>query len=243
MKKPNFINEKEVFAINPDLEASVHVIGPEEIRIVVLENFYKNPDLVRDLALTIPPTENSKILAGSPGTRVFGHYNFSNMYPIFHHIFRNVYGDITNDITDEEIKTSISTTPFCVNISQSNKMPPVVPHIDDENRMLFAGALYLNTPEECSGGTSFYMLKGKQKVTNKEIGNWLLETNNGNFHTHYLTDSEKDWDLLSVAEMKYNRLVIYPGNVLHTAYVKPEMFTEDKYRLVQMFFMPLRPNE
>lgn len=240
MKKPNFINEKQVFEINPDLEASVHVIGPEEVKVVVIENFYKNPDLVRDLALTIPPTENVKILSGSPGSRIFGHYNFVNMYPILQHVFRNVYGDITKDITDEEIKTAISTTPFCVNINQSHNMPPVTPHIDDENRMLFAAALYLNKPEECAGGTSFYMLEGKQQVTNKDVGNWLKKTNKGNFHTHYLVDSEQDWDLLSVAEMKYNRLVMYPGNVLHTAYVKPEMFTGENYRLVQMFFIPLR---
>lgn len=240
MNRPNFINESEVFALNPGLEASVHVIGPEEVRVVVIENFYLNPDLVRELAFTIPPTENSKVLGGTPGSRVFGHYNFVNMFPIFQHVFRNVYGDITKDISDEEIKTTISTTPFCVNINQSDKMPPVVPHIDDENRMLFAGALYLNKPEECAGGTSFYMLEGKQKVTNKDIGDWLQKNSHGNFHTHYLTDSEKDWDLLSVAEMKYNRLVIYPGNVLHTAYVKPEMFIGDTYRLVQMFFMPLK---
>jgi len=240
MKRPNFINESEVFAINPGLEASVHVIGPEEVKVVVIENFYLNPDLVRELALTIPPTENSKILAGSPGTRVFGHYNFVSMFPIFQHIFRNVYPEVTKEVTDEEMKSSICNTPFCVNISQSDKMPPVVPHIDDEDRMLFAGALYLNKPDECSGGTSFYMLDGKQQVTNTYVGDWLKKNNHTNFYTHYLTDSEDDWDLLSVAEMKYNRLIIYPGNVLHTAYVKPEMFTDDKYRLVQMFFIALK---
>jgi len=44
-----------------------------------------------------------------------------------------------------------------------------------------------------------------------------------------------------VAEMKYNRLVMYPGNVAHTAYMKPDMFTGDLYRLVQMMFVALDP--
>ena len=32
-----FINEKEVFEVNPNLEACVHVIGPEEVRVVVVD--------------------------------------------------------------------------------------------------------------------------------------------------------------------------------------------------------------
>jgi len=37
--------------------------------------------------------------------------------------------------------------------------------------------------------------------------------------------------------MKFNRFVLYEQNILHTAYVKPGMFEDDLYRLVQMFFI------
>lgn len=242
MKIP-FINESEVFAINPDLEANVHVVGPEEVRVVVIDNFYKNPDMVRDLSLSIPPTENIKIMAGTPGTRIFSHYDFESMVPIFKHIFRTVYGDITKDVTDDHIYNSVRTTPFCVNINQSSDLPPVTPHIDDRDCMLFAAGIYLNTPEESAGGTSFYMLNGKQMITNEEIQGWLTKHGREKFWDHYITDTEDvpDWDLLSVAEMKYNRLVMYPGNVAHTAYMKPDMFTGDLYRLIQMMFIALDP--
>ena len=146
-----FINEKEVFEVNPNLEACVHVIGPEEVRVVVVDNFYKNPDMVRDLTLSIPPTENAKIMAGTPGTRVFGHYDFESLYPIFRHLFRTVYGDLTENVSDDQIYESVRTTPFCVNINQSVNLPPVTPHIDDRDSMLFAAGIYLNTPEECFG--------------------------------------------------------------------------------------------
>ena len=46
MKKA-FIDEHEVFALGDDLEASVHTIGPEKSKIVTIDNFYKNPDMVR----------------------------------------------------------------------------------------------------------------------------------------------------------------------------------------------------
>jgi elongation factor P hydroxylase len=242
MKIP-FIKEKEVFEVNPDLEANVHVVGPEEIRVVVIDNFYKNPDMVRDLTLSIPPTENSKIMAGTPGTRVFGHYDFETLYPIFRHVFRNVYTELTKDVSDDQIYESVRTTPFCVNINQSVNLPPVTPHIDDRDSMLFAAGIYLNTPEECSGGTSFYMLNGKQTITNEDIGQWLKSQGREKFWDHYITDTDDvpDWELLSVAEMKYNRLVMYPGNVVHTAYMKPDTFTGDLYRLIQMMFIALDP--
>lgn len=238
-----FINEKEVFEVNPSLEACVHVIGPEEVRVVVVDNFYKNPDMVRDLTLSIPPTENAKIMAGTPGTRVFAHYDFESLYPIFRHLFRTVYGDLTENVSDDQIYESVRTTPFCVNINQSVNLPPVTPHIDDRDSMLFAAGIYLNTPEECQGGTSFYMLNGKQSITNEDIGQWLKSKGKEKFWDHYITDTDNvpDWELLSVAEMKYNRLVMYPGNIVHTAYMKPDMFTGDLYRLIQMMFVALDP--
>ena len=39
--------------------------------------------------------------------------------------------------------------------------------------------------------------------------------------------------------MKYNRMIMYPDNILHGAYDKPGFFEDDIYRLVQTFFIPL----
>ncbi len=241
MKRPNFIDEEEVFAVNPDVEANVHVIGPEGIKVVVLDNFYKNPDAVRDVALTIPPTENVRIMAGTPGTRVFGHYNFECLYPILSHVFRNVYTEETKDVPDDVMREAIVNCPFCVNINQSVNLPPVTPHIDDRQFMMYAAGIYLNLPEECTGGTSFYSLNGKQSISNEDIGDWLKSKGKEKFYDHYITDSVEEWELLNIATMKYNRLVMYPGNVAHTAYMKPDDFTGDVYRLIQMMFIPLNP--
>ena len=80
-------------------------------------------------------------------------------------------------------------------------------------------SIYLNTPEECAGGTSFYT-----KL-------------NDNPPTEYVTDSTDSWELLGIAPMVYNRMVLYIQSVPHTAYVKPGMFTGDLYRLNQQFFI------
>ena len=90
--KKNFINERDVFALNDNLEASVYTIGPEKSRIVYVDNFYKNPDMVRDLALQIPCTSNPIIMAGAPGYRVDAYYDFAPLSPFFTNIFGSVYG-------------------------------------------------------------------------------------------------------------------------------------------------------
>ena len=51
-----FIDESKVFAINEELDARVELMGWEEKPIVYIDNFYKNPDMVRDLVFRIPPT-------------------------------------------------------------------------------------------------------------------------------------------------------------------------------------------
>ena len=45
--------------------------------------------------------------------------------------------------------------------------------------------------------------------------------------------------LIHLAEMKYNRMIMYPDNILHGAYDKPGYFEDDIYRLVQTFFHTL----
>ena len=51
--KKYFIDEEETFAINDELGAKVELMGWEETPIVYVDNFYQNPDKVRDIALSL----------------------------------------------------------------------------------------------------------------------------------------------------------------------------------------------
>jgi hypothetical protein len=237
--KKNFINERDVFALNDNLEASVYTIGPEKSRIVYVDNFYKNPDMVRDLALQIPCTSNPIIMAGAPGYRVDAYYDFSPLSPFFTNIFGSVYGDHMEDkkISPARVEDSIKGLTFCVNVSQSEDLNPIVPHVDDDGGMLYAATVYLNKDDECAGGTSFYTLEGDQLGNPDKTDAWLKKKNKYPYYDNYITDSEEEWELIHLAEMKYNRFVMYPANIYHTGYIKPGMFTGDTWRLVQMFFI------
>ena len=46
--KKYFINEEETFAISDELGARVELMGWQEFPIVYIDNFYKNPDEIRN---------------------------------------------------------------------------------------------------------------------------------------------------------------------------------------------------
>ena len=133
-----------------------------------------------------------------------------------------------------EVKTfdqACKSVPFSVNVTQSTKRS-TIPHVDypvDYTTRGWAGLIYLNKPKECKGGTGFYTYKGMQ-VNPYQEGIWREEI---------VTDSVGPWELVHLAKMKYNRMIMYPDNILHGSYDKPGWFEGDTYRLVQVFFIPL----
>ena len=56
----NTINEDETFEINPDHYVSIEYFGEQKVKVVVVDDFYKNPMLVRQLALDIPASRNRR---------------------------------------------------------------------------------------------------------------------------------------------------------------------------------------
>jgi hypothetical protein len=225
--KKNIIDENIVFKINNNLSATIFTVGPNNSKIVIVDDFYKNPFMVRDLALTIPPTHNSRILGGVPGGRIDAFYNLEHLSSVFDNIIRNVFLPEEKRNLNSNLAEIFKSATFCVNVIQSTNLPPIVPHVDNRENFRFASTVYLNTENECNGGTSFYTYNGMQEGPTTLRG----------IEDYYITDSVGLWDMIFLAEMKFNRLVLYEQNILHTAYIKPGMFENELYRLAQMFFI------
>ena len=226
--KKYFIDEEKTFAVNTPADARVELMGWEEIPIVYIDNFYTNPDMVRKLAIESPTTSDPRILGGVPGERVDISFNLEHIWPIWIEIAENVYG--LEQKEKKAFEMSCMNISFSVNVTQSHYRRKK-PHIDlpDVSDRGWAGVVYLNKPKECKGGTGFYTYKGQQ-VNPRQDGIWQEE---------YVNDSVGPWELIHLAEMKYNRMIMYPANVLHTPYDKEGFFTDDVYRLVQAFFLPV----
>lgn len=224
-------DEVEFFAPNPELAVRVHHFDNSTERIVVIDNFYKNPEQIRDLALSVPKTRNPRFLHGLPGSRVEMSYYFGHLGYIFNDVINNVFPEDVQQMEPSYVYDCMNHARFLVNVQNSN-LPARVPHVDCDYVGRFVAGVYLNTPDECSGGTAFYKFKGSKYVDLSNIDPDLT------IYDRYLLESDGEhWEKIFQIEMKFNRLILYRQNILHTPYIMPNTFTDERPRLNQMFFM------
>jgi|TARA_B110000503_G_scaffold57655_2_gene92329 hypothetical protein len=234
------INEEEAFAVNEDFDARLWKFGQHKVPVLVVDNFYKNPDMVRQLALDIPASTNKRIRGGNPAQRINAFYELSGMAWAFDQLSRTYFPEIMKNKPFEYMQNSFMNATFMVNVMQSDKLPPLVPHQDNPSGTNLASTIYLNNANECNGGTSFYEFGGETGFTDQvqlKDGNVGMDVAGTVTVTKYITDSSHDWKMIGLVPMQYNRMVLYNQALLHTAYVTPSMFTDTIYRINQQFFI------
>lgn len=225
-------DEIDFFSPADDIGVRVEKVGKE--KVVIIDNFYKHPEKVRELALSIPSTRSPTLMHALPGSRVEATYYFGHFGYFITEIITRVFEDDLDNIDVNLITNCLNHATFLVNVQTSEEAlnTPRTPHIDNMEKGRYAVGIYLNTPEECAGGTAFYSFKGEQTID-------LLNTIDPDLlaYDFYVQESDKFWEKLFLAEMKFNRLVIYKQNILHTPYIPANKFTTDTPRLIQMFFI------
>lgn len=101
--------------------------------------------------------------------------------------------------------------------------------------------LFLNTPEQCKGGTAFWMHKLYKWFMNPSIGDMdcLGLRDTPEFFRALLQDGfdESKWEMIDYVPMQFNRLIIFPSSRFHSRYPQ-EAFGDDTEsgRLIKVFF-------
>ena len=241
--KKNSIDEYEVFEINPQFSTLVESFQPGNekdkdkwVKVVIVDDFYKNPEMVRQLALDIPATQNRRIRGGNPAWRINAFYDLSPMSWIFDQLIRTHFHKEAENLPVHYLQQSFTNATFMVNVMQSETLPPTRPHMDSPSGHNFASTIYLNDAKESNGGTSFYTLCGKTSY-DETNSNPTYDVAGKMPVIKYINDDIHDWKMIGLVPMKFNRMVLYNQAVLHTAYVKEGMFVGDNYRLNQQFFI------
>ena len=68
-----FVDESIVFKVNENCSENLLQFG--DIKVVVVDDFYDNPDLIRDLILSIPATSYTPERADFPGKQISIRYD------------------------------------------------------------------------------------------------------------------------------------------------------------------------
>lgn len=183
---------------------------------IVIDNFYSNPDEVREFALK----QDFNVTGNFPGARTAPFLNDSVKSHIEKHIVP-LHGEIT--------WLNVEYTGAFQYATQYDRSWI---HADQHNK--WAGVLYLTPNAPLSGGTGLFKHKatGAYKMPRLDDGSVNQEL------VDVIYQDSQDmtkWEMTDFIGNVYNRLVIYQGDLFHTSL---DYFGTDMYngRLFQTFF-------
>jgi hypothetical protein len=182
---------------------------------VVVDDFYDDPDYVRQFALKQEFNQHPDHHKGARTEDKF-------FAPDMKEIFESILGfKIGNFYTDTEYCNGVFQ--FCV------ARDALVYHTDGQD---WAGAIYLTPNAPYDTGTSFYAAKNSGIRHEKEITPSSPNPFAGGFY-----DSTQ-FDLVDTVGNVYNRLVLWDARLIHAA---SKYFGQDKQtgRLFHLFFFDL----
>ena len=247
-----------MYEVNDELDVKIAVdIGPQKKRAVVVDNFYKNPDEVRQLCLDskkITPEDDPGMISSLPGNRVF--IKTEEVAEKLEKVFFMLCFD--PDLWEKPFDVEFfhaewDKSGFMCNVINDSTLlrnpNGIIPHQDsypshiNNLRAQFGAVIYLNTPEECAGGTNLYSFNGQMTLPDRgrtgipkpENEDEMSQEDLYNHINNNLKESP-EWTIEHKFEMVYNRLVLYEADVLHGQNVDLGMFTEYD-RINQIFFM------
>lgn len=212
--------------------------GPPEVlfnrrmpHLCVVDNFYKNPDDVREFALQQNFQENLKNFKGKRTTERF-------LWPFLREEFERLLGRPIVDWLNQPCNGCFQITGFD---------DPLVWHSDLQS---YAAAIYLTPDAPPSAGTSFWRDRQyhSRRPANHPLeydryadDNARMQANQEIYSSYNILHSD-NWELVDKIGAIYNRLAIWDAQLIHSAssYEGMQSGIADKARLVQLFFFTVR---
>jgi hypothetical protein len=175
--------------------------------VLIVDDFYSNPDSVRDFALQ----QEFKVQGNFPGLRT-ATFLTPDVKETVQSVIWNVAGEVTNWNESDGLTGSFELA------TSANRS-----WIHTDHFNTWAGVLYLTPNAPLSGGTGLF----KHRASGATMSHQLAE---------YESQDMTKWDLVDTIGNKYNRLAMYRSDLFHTSldYFGHDLYTG---RLFQLFFL------
>jgi uncharacterized protein (TIGR02466 family) len=229
----------DLFAINSNISYGLQAIQ-DRIPIAVIDNLLKHPDEVRDVVGSAP-APNWKHEQG--GRNFVDYYDCRLRFPIRHpNSLIGVAQQVINRVA------GVNTRPADASVDvnwfmqiNDRRADFAVPHSDiTENvQRSFTCVLYLNAPDECSGGTAFFRFKPTNSLFMDEGYARAVNADpriGESGRDYWAEDTETLWERIGEIDMQQGRLMIFPSEYFHAAWHPRNSFYEFP-RLTLAFWM------
>lgn len=160
------------------------------LELMIIDNFYNNPDGVRSYALS----QQFNITGNFPGART-SPYLPDDVKAAIQQCVKNLAGNITNWFDSPNDQGYSGAFQLTTAIDRT--------WIHADYNTMWAGVCYLTPDAPHSSGTGLYRHKatGEYRRSNTDHDGYDYTT----------------WDLVDVVGNKYNRLVLYRGDLFHAS--------------------------
>lgn len=182
-----------------------------KVNLIVIDDFYNNPDDVRNFALS----QEFSVRGNYPGLRTKSFLNDSHK-DIINSLVSYAGGGVTDWFLDENGEGYSGSFQICTSMDRT--------WIHSDYNNMWAGVCYLTPNAPIDGGTALYI--------HKETGERFSIDKKDHGEDSY--DITK-WGVVDKIGNIYNRLILYPGNLYHSSI---NYFGNDlsSGRLFQTFF-------
>lgn len=209
--------------IDPTIEFKVEHIGLEQTPVLIIDDFALQASDIIDDACHRAEFSRDK-LSYYPGVRapLSRQYIIATIQATYLKICA-VYKVPANLQLQPQASSYSLLTLDAKGLSLSQR----VPHFDTSKPYFFAVLHYLANNEH--GATGFFRENhtGYERVSDARVESYLQATSDyinqkGEPPFEYFTHSSAQYELYHQIDYKPNRVVIYPGNLLHSTLVRPE---------------------
>ena len=209
-----------VLTLHPELSYEFYEVGREKTPLLVIDKFIKDAHLLVDFCAA--NTNFTKVDNFYPGLRMDApaRYIHSINYYLAE-LLSNIFGLTQDKIAGGKALYSMVVTP-----PEQLEITQCLPHIDSYLSGDLACVHYLCGREK--GGTSLYRHKktGYEKITTETIDHYKESVvNEGALKLEkksYMNGSNDYFEQIANVESVFNRMVIYPSNILHSGNISAD---------------------
>lgn len=212
-----------LLSVNPNLKIKVELIGLEQTPVLIIDDFAMQTSGIENDACLHAKFSRDK-QSYYPGVRAPLPRDY--MIPAIQAIYLQIC-DIYQVPTHLNLQPQVSYYSLLTMDAQALSLPQRVPHFDTSKPFFFAALHYLHDGEH--GPTGFFRERqtGFERIHDERVEPYLQVTNDyiqreGEPPLEYFTRSNGQYELYHQIAYQANRLIIYPGNLLHSTLVKPE---------------------
>ena len=233
-----------MFELNPQMEITAVVdIGPNGRSALVIDNFYENPNEVRDLALKVPRSTNVNFVNHPTGSR--GVYETKELRKNLEKLCEELLSDKDHWGRETDmpfLRSNMDLMWFMVEFMNEKVIDEdpmrLIPYQcwyeHNPSPFQFTMDIFLNTEKECFGGINIWNFAGKTSIV-EDIKNMYADKTKFDIRKD-IYNSTFTWSRELTFGMKYNRAVILPADILKGDILDTAHFY-DVDRIAQKLFL------